>query len=149
MENLRQRRRLGRFTAQSFPVVHSVPTVGYLVEHADFGRVLYVTDAEYIQFRFRNLRTILIEMNYSNEYIDREAAKFTHVVQGHMEKQTTLDFIKANYSSELRHVILCHLSRDGADPVEFKEAVRKIVPSYVTVDIAVPGGEVDLSEIPF
>lgn len=149
MENLRQRRRMGRFTAQSFPVTHSVPTVGYLIEHGDFGRVLYVTDAEYIQFRFRNLRTILIEMNYSNDYIDREAAKFAHVVQGHMEKQTTLDFLKANAGPELRHVVLCHLSRDGADPVEFKEAVRKIVPSGVTVDIAVPGGEVDLREIPF
>lgn len=149
MESPRQRRRFGRFTAQSFPVIHSVPTVGYLIEHGDFGRVLYVTDAEYIQFRFRNLRTILIEMNYSNEYIDREAAKFAHVVQGHMEKQTTLDFIKANYSSELRHVILCHLSKDGADPVEFRESVRKTVPSDVTVDIAAPGGEVDLREVPF
>lgn len=149
MESPRQRRRMGRFTAQSFPVVHSVPTVGYLIEHSDFGRVLYVTDAEYVQYRFRNLRTILIEMNYSNNYIDREAAKFAHVVQGHMEKQTTLDFLKANAEPELRHVILCHLSRDGSDPVEFKEAVREVVPVGVTVDIAVPGGEVDLREIPF
>ena len=148
-ESLLDTVKLGQFKIKSFPCVHSCPCVGYLIEHEEMGRMIYATDTQYVRFRFRNLRTILIEMNYSNEYIDRRAAKFAHVVQGHMEKQTTLDFLKANAGPELRHVILCHLSSDGADPVEFRESVRKIVPSDVTVDIAVPGGEVDLREIPF
>ena len=149
MENLRQDRQIGGFRIQSFGVVHSVPTVGYLIGHERLGKMLYVTDTEYVKYRFRGLNSILIEMNHSDEYIDRNASKFAHVKKGHMEKQTTLEFIKANMSLDLRRVILCHLSSDGADPVEFKEAVREIVPSWVTVDVAVPNLIVDLGEIPF
>ena len=148
-ESLRQDTQMGGFKLSSFPVVHSVPTVGYLIGHERLGKMLYVSDTEYIRYRFKGLNTILCEMNYSDEYIDRNASKFAHVKKGHMEKQTTLEFIKANMGIDLRHVVLCHLSADGADPVEFKEAVREIVPSWVTVDVAVPNLVVDLGEIPF
>lgn len=149
MENLRQRRRLGRFTAQSFPVVHSVPTVGYLIEHNDFGRVLYVTDCSYIEFKFRNLNTILIEANWGQEFVHKDEPKYMHSLQHHMSIETCVETIRANTSSALRHVVLCHLSGNNSDERAFKEAVRKIVPSDVTVDIAVPGGVVDLRDVPF
>ena len=149
MENLRQDRQIGGFRIQSFGVVHSVPTVGYLISHERLGKMLYVTDTEYVKYTFRNLNVILIEANYADEFIDREAVKFRHVITGHMEKKTTLECIKANMGIDLRHVVLCHLSRDGSDPKEFKDAVREIVPSWVTVDVAVPNLIVDLGEIPF
>ena len=71
LERPRRCRRMGRFTVQTFPVVHSVPTVGYLIEHPDFGRVLYVTDCSYIEFKFRNLNTILIEANWGQEFVHK------------------------------------------------------------------------------
>ena len=111
--------------------------------------MLYVTDTEYVPFRFKGLSTMLIEMNYSNEYIDRSAIKFRHVLQGHLEKRTALDCIRANMNENLVHIILCHLSPDGSNEIEFKEAVKGIVPGYVTVDVARHGVEVGVDNIPF
>ena len=148
-ENLRQSRQLGSFTIRSFEAVHNVPCVGYLIQHEEIGRMLYVTDTEYVPFRFKGLSTMLIEMNYSDEYIDRNAVKFRHVLQGHLEKQTALDCIRANMNENLVHIILCHLSPDGSNEIEFMEAVKGIVPGYVTVDVARPGLTVGVDNIPF
>ena len=140
---------MGKFTVQSFGVVHDVPCVGYLIKHPDIGKMIYVSDTEYIKYKFNDLNIILVEMNHSDEYIDRNAAKFAHTKKGHMEKQTTLDFIKANARHNLNHVVLCHLSPDGSNPVEFRDAVKAIVEPWVTVDVAVPGLIVNLDEVPF
>lgn len=148
-EVLGQYKQFGGFMVHSFELVHDVPCVGYLINHQDIGKLLYATDTEYIRYRFKKLNTILIEMNHSDEYIDRNAVKFAHTKKGHMEKQTTLDFIKANMNEGLNHVILCHLSADGADPIEFREAVKEIVHPWTTVAVATPGVTVDLSETPF
>ena len=149
MESLRQDVAFGGFRVQSFDLVHNVPCCGFLISHKDFGKLLYVSDTEYLRYTFRNLNVMLIEMNYSDEYIDREAAKFRHVKTGHLEKQTTLDAIRTNASDSLSHVILCHLSASGADPDEFRAAAMEVVPIGCTVDIAVPNLTVDLSDTPF
>lgn len=143
-ENLLQKKQMGDYTIRSFDCVHDTPCVGYLIEHPAIGKMLYATDTAYLKYVFKNLNVILLEMNYSEEYIDRDAVKFSHSVQGHMEKQTTIDCIKANINDNLRNVILCHLSADGADPYEFSESVRAIVPDGVNVDIAIQGLTVEL-----
>lgn len=148
-KNLRQTRQMGGFKIHSFEAVHNVPCVGYLIQHEEIGRMLYVTDTEYVKYTFKGLNTMLVEMNHSDEYIDKNAVKFAHVKQGHMEKQTTLDCIQANMGNELAHITLCHLSPDGSNEIEFKDAVRGIVPGYVTVDVARPGLIVDVNNIPF
>ena len=139
-DNLRQVKMFGGFTVKSFECIHDVPCVGYLIEHHDSGlKMLYATDTEYVKYTFKGLTAMLIEMNHSTEYIDRNAAKYTHVVQGHLEKQTTLDCIKANMNGKMRTIILCHLSCDGADPVEFKQSVIDVVPESVRVEVATAG----------
>lgn len=124
-----------------------MPCVGYLIEHPDSGlKMVYVTDTQYVKYTFAGLTAMLIEMNHSDEYIDRNAAKFPHVIQGHLEKQTTLECIKANMNDKLQTVILCHLSSDGSDPLEFENSVREIVPDSTNVFIATPGLTVELNE---
>lgn len=143
-ENLLQIKRFGGFTCKSFPCIHDVPCVGYLIEHHDSGlKMLYATDTEYVKYTFRGLTAMLIEMNHSDEYIDKNAAKYSHVKQGHLEKQTTIDCIRANMNEKMRNIILCHLSRD-ADPTEFMESVQNIVPETVKVDVAKRNLIVDL-----
>jgi len=142
-------RSFGGFKVQAFDVVHNVPCVGYLIEHEDLGRMIYVTDTEYVKYRFKNLRTILIEANWSRDCVNREDAKYRHVLTGHMELNTCLETIKANATNKLCHVILCHLSRDNADPEAFREAAEEIVPPGCTVDVAKKGLTIDINEIPF
>jgi ribonuclease BN (tRNA processing enzyme) len=149
-ESLRQDKAVGGFRVQSFGLVHDVPCCGFLVGHKDLGKLVYITDTEYVRYRFKGLNTILIEANYDERYIDTTQAKTRHVLTGHQSLQTAMKFIEANASDCLNHVILCHLSQSGsASPKEFLEAVKEIVPAGCTVDIAEKGLVSDLSDTPF
>lgn len=147
-DKLRQDAQFGSFRVQSVPMVHNVPCVGYLIHHPDMGKMLYATDTEYIKYRFRGLNVALIEANYADEFIDRTAVKFRHVLTGHLNITTTAEFIRTN-ATNLNHVILCHMSNDGSDPVAFRQEIEAVVPSECTVHIAEPGTELDVSAIPF
>lgn len=124
-------------------MIHDVPCVGYLIEHPEMGKLLYATDTEYVKYRFRGLTAMLIETNYDERYINKDEAKFRHVLTGHMSLQTTMRCIEAN-SADLRNVVLCHLSGSNGSPVEFKEMVTEIVPPGCRVDVAEPGLVVEL-----
>lgn len=143
-ESLRQNIRYGGFRIQSWEAVHDVPCVGYLIDHDDFGRMLYVTDTEYVKYRFRGITQFLIEANYSNELVDREHAKYLHVLSDHLELQTTIGCILANQSKQTKRITLCHLSADNADPEAFKTAVEAIAVDGCIVDVARPGMAIEL-----
>lgn len=149
MENLRQAATFGGFKVQSFEAIHDVPCVGYLIEHEDIGKMLYVTDSEYVKYTFRGLNVMLIEANYDNRYIDMDDPKTRHVLTGHMSLQTCMECIKANSNPDLNHVILCHLSADNAYAEGFQNSVKEIVPAGCTVSVAKRGLTVGLGEIPF
>ena len=144
--NVRQIKRFGGFTVKSFECIHDVPCVGYLIEHHDSGlKMLYATDTEYVKYTFKGLTAMLIEANYSEEYVNRDEAKFRHVLTGHMSIETSIECIKANMNDGLKNIILCHLSKGNSEPLAFKESVKAIVPDGVQVDIATPRLTVELN----
>ena len=144
-ENLLQKKQMGGFTIRSFYCIHNVPCVGYLVEHPESGlKMLYATDTEYVKYTFRGLTAMLLEANYSEEYVNRDEPKYRHVLEGHMSIETAVECVKANMNDSLKNVILCHLSAGNSDEKAFKEAVKAVVPDRVQVDIAVPGLTVEL-----
>lgn len=145
-ENLMQKKQMGKFIIKSFPCIHDVPCVGYLIEQPDSGlKMLYATDTEYVKYTFRGLTAMLIEANYSEEYVNRDEAKFQHVLTGHMSIETASECIKANVNDSLKNIILCHLSKGNSDPLAFKESVKAIVPDGVQVDIATSRLTVELN----
>lgn len=146
-ETFRQIRNFGSFVIKSFDVVHDVPCCGFLITHPDMGRLVYVSDTEYVKYRFDRLNHILVEANYSADLIDPDAVNRSHVLTGHMELQTTLDFLRANNNPELRNVVLCHLSSSNADSEMFCREAEKAVECDVSV--AAKGIEVDVSLEPF
>jgi phosphoribosyl 1,2-cyclic phosphodiesterase len=107
--------------------------------------MLYATDTEYVKYTFKGLTAALIEANYSEEYVNRDEAKFRHVMTGHMSIETSIECIKANMNDGLKNIILCHLSKDNSDPLSFKESVKAIVPDGVQVYIATPKLTVELN----
>ena len=140
-----QTKKMGGFTIKSFPCIHDVPCVGYLIEHSESGlKLLYATDTEYVKYTFKGLTAMLIEANYGEEYVNRDEAKYRHVLSGHMSIETAIECIKANMNDGLKNIILCHLSTGNSDPDAFQSSVREIVPDGVAVDIAAPGLTVEL-----
>lgn len=140
----------GKFAITAFKLVHDVPCYGFYIFHEESGSVVYASDTEYIKHLFvRDYRAnhILVEANYSADLVDPDAVNRSHILTGHMELQTTLDFLAANNSPELMNVVLCHLSQDNADPDQFREAAKKVV--RCPVHIAEPGLVVELRKEPF
>lgn len=117
------------------------PCYGFLIEHPEMGKMLYVTDCEFVKWRFSGINHILLGVNYDKDLIDNEdSAKVNHVYRGHMSIDTACDFVKANNFKDLENVIMCHLSKNNADKDLFIGKMKRTVPN-ANVDVAEPGKE--------
>jgi len=130
--------------------IDDCPNYGYLIEHESFGKLLYATDFEYIKYNFSKLRInhFLVEVNYQGKYIDKESSNFKHVIQGHAELGTTLEFLKRNVTSATRTITFCHLSNENADADEIVAIAKEMFPD-VEIFVAKKGLEVNLDLCPF
>lgn len=125
------------------------PCYGFYITHPDMGRLIYITDTEFVKWRFTGINHILISCNYMKKYLSDDEAKRNHVLRGHMELDTVKDFVKVNKSNALRNAILCHLSGESANGEEMVEEVEKVAGIGVKVDYAEAGKAWELSELPF
>lgn len=117
------------------------PCYGFLIEHPEMGKMLYITDCEFVKWRFSGINHILLGVNYDKDLIDNEdSAKVNHVYRGHMSIDTACDFVKTNNSKDLQNVIMCHLSKNNADKDLFIEKMKSTALN-ANVDVAEPGKE--------
>ena len=114
--------RCGDFRIKTFDLVHDVPCIGFAVTHPEMGMLIYLTDTEYCKYRFKGVNHILVECNYDKVLLDKDHPARQHIFQGHMEIETTREFVRAN-KKDLRNVILCHMSRTNLD---FNKAITEI-----------------------
>lgn len=144
--------RYGSFGVQAFKVPHDgVPCYGFYIT-VDGHRILYATDFEYLPCSFKNVRLtdMIVECNHQTELVDKGQAKYTHQIKGHCSLDTLIEkVIKENMTSNLRTVILCHLSQDSADPEECLAEVQNVCGEGVKCACVVAGEAVELSLYPF
>lgn len=115
------------------------PCYGYVISHPEMGKLLYVTDTEFVKCRFDDLNHILLGVNYDKNMVDMSnTAKASHVLRGHLSIDTACDFVKANDSDSLQNVIMCHLSSENADKDSFIEKMKNAV-NGANVDVAEKG----------
>ncbi len=135
-----------KFIIKPFALEHDVPCFGFYIRHPEMGSLVYATDTEFVKYKFTNINHILVEANYCADDLSLDAENKEHVITGHMEISTALDFVKKNDNDDLREVVLMHLSQENADGEKFlrmaKSATNK--PVY----IAKKELEIDLSLIP-
>lgn len=145
--------KIGNFTVVPFNVPHDtdIECYGYLIEHEDIGKLLFLIDLEYCRYSFskQNINHILVEANYSDGLIDNEAVNCEHVLRGHMSLQTALDFISTNDNPVLKNVVLLHLSASNSDVDLFLQKTKEIVKYGADCYIAEKGLEISLNLIPF
>ena len=145
----KQVRTYGKFVIHSFKLEHDVPCMGFYIPHPDMGSLVYLTDTEYCKYRFPNVNHILIEANYDARLIPEDHPARVHILKGHMESQTTKGFVQANKSSELRNVVLCHMSEDNMDYAVMQKEVSEVAGKRVNIIVAESGLDVELSKFPF
>lgn len=120
---------IGTFTVKPFLVHHdAAEPVGYLIESkATQERLLFVTDAYYIDYKFGALTHIMVEANYSAETLadadnDPRRSRLRH---SHMSIENCIEMLKSNDLSQVREIWLIHLSSSNGDAKEFKQRVQK------------------------
>lgn len=148
-EVITQNERFGNFFIRTFPLVHDVECYGFYIQHPDIGSLIYASDTEYIKYRFKNLNHILVEANYSDDLVERDAVNREHVLRGHMSLKTAVEFISTNDNPALRNVVLLHLSASNSDADYFLQKTKETVKYGADCYIAEKGQEINLDLIPF
>jgi len=123
---------ISNFRVMPFDVQHDcAEPFGFLIHHPDTGYILFATDTYYIKYNFPSLSHILIECNYSKEILDenyREGKIIKkvrdRVIQSHMSLDACKQLLRANDLSEVRNIILLHLSADNSDPAIFLNEIK-------------------------
>ena len=84
-----------------------------------------------------------------DDLLERDSAKYEHVLKGHSSISTVRDIILANKTPDLRNIILCHLSGENADPETMQKEVQSVAGKWVRVEVAEKNSVVSLSKYPF
>ena len=136
---------IGNFLVQPFELVHNVHCLGYYIKHKDFGKLLFITDSEYVPQDFSKLgiNHIMIEANFMDELTCKSDFKRVHVIQDHMSIDTTCEFLRQNDNPNLKNVVLLHLSDGSSDENEFLRKAKESVKS-ANVYVADKGLEIEL-----
>ena len=146
---------VGDFTITPFNVPHDsdIECYGYLIEHEEMGKLLFLTDLEYCKYNFskQKINHIICECNYSKELVDEnyEHSLRNRVLKTHMEFETTLNLIRVNDNPTLLNVVLIHLSQTNGNPIEFQQKIEETIKYGANVYVAEKGLEVDLNLCPF
>lgn len=146
--------RTGDWAIIPITVVHDVPCVGYIIEHPEMGRTVFVTDTMMLEYRIPRVNHWMLECNYADDVLQRNIDNgallpmMRERLQGtHMELLTAKNIIAEADRSCLDNVVLIHLSDGNSDEKRFVAEIRAIC--GVPTCAADKGMELDLSVIPY
>jgi len=151
----KQNFKIGNFKIMAFDVKHDAKEpLGFLIEHPDCGRVLFLTDTYYCKYTFPGLNNIIIEANYSKEIIDRKFGSDSdkeflrnRILKSHFSLANCKEMLSANDLSAVNNILLIHLSDSNSDEKQFVKEVSEL--THKNVAAAVNGMEIDFNKTPF
>lgn len=144
--------KFGNFKVVPFQAYHDVPCVGYLIDHPETGRIMFLTDSYMCEYVFPGLNHVLIECNYSDSKLIESinagitlSSQRNRLLTSHMELDTCKEILKTNDLSNVSNVVLLHLSKDNGDEPRFISEVQKVTGKVVYV--AKPGLTIHLDRL--
>lgn len=142
--------RIGGFQVMPLEVPHGdCPNYAYVIDHPDTGRIVFATDCEDFPYDIKDVTTLMIEANYSEEILLNKALDGEEIrsrSETHMEINRCISVIERLQSTKLRRVVLLHLSDGFSDERAFIQAVKEKVGDMVEVYAADKGVRVGLDK---
>lgn len=130
--------KFGGFKVLPFNACHDVPCVGYLIEHKETGRIMFLTDSCMCEYVFPGLNHVMIECNYSDEKLVEAInagrtlpSQRDRLMTSHMELDTCKEFLRANDLSKVSNIILLHLSDNNSDEGRFVKEIERLTGKMV------------------
>ena len=122
------------------------PVGWYIANGAE--RILFVTDTAPIAYNFRGMRptTIIVESNWCQDKLERmdDIRLAGRISRSHLSDEMAADLIRANATSDLRHIVLTHLSNDNSDEARAMALAQQAAPT-ANVYAARAGQTIDIS----
>lgn len=146
---------IGGYLVKAYEIKHDAEQPAcFLINHAESGTILFLTDSYYCEYTFRGLNNVIIEANYCQRILDEKLAsgvspKFLRdrVIQSHMSLDTCKQTLAAYDLSEVNKIVLIHLSDGNSDAIRFKKEVEEATGK--TVVVADTGMDISFSKQPF
>jgi phosphoribosyl 1,2-cyclic phosphodiesterase len=146
---------VGNFRIMPFDVKHDAKEpLGFMIEHPDCGKTLFLTDTYYCKYTFPGLKNIIIEANYSKEIIDKKFGPDSdkeflrnRILQSHFSLANCKEMLSANDLSQVNNIVLIHLSDSNSDEKQFVKEVTELTGKNVCA--AVKGMEIEFNKTPF
>lgn len=152
--------KVGGFKILAFDLDHAnndrspCPCLGFLIEHEDMGKLLFVTDTMMLRYQFPGVNHIMIEANYEDGILDynieqgvTESWQKPRLLASHLEVRQTAQILHRPEYTDVQNIILLHLSSRNSNPDQFREIVQSATGK--PVQIARPGLILSLSKEPY
>ena len=132
---------IGNFKVLPFKTEHDVAEpLGFIINHAETGNVLFITDSYYVSDTFKNIHNVIIEANFSQEIIDAKVAAgaspeflINRIFKSHMSLETCKKTLKANDLSKVQNIVLIHLSDGNSNAAQFMNEIQSLTGKKVHV----------------
>lgn len=143
---------VGSFQVLPFLTIHdAAEPYGFVIIHQESGPILFATDTSYIPHSFSYLNQVMIECNYDEDLLaareDIPESLKQRIRENHMSVDQCVDEMHMDCMSDVRNIVLIHLSEGDGDPISFRSKIEAETGKNVTV--ASPGVEIELSKFPF
>ena len=126
---------IGDFTVTAFPVEHdAAEPCGWLIRYDPTGEtVVYATDTYYLRHTFPGVHYWIVECNYTESILQRQLEEGdldgklrTRLLTSHMSLRRLCDALEANDLTELRAIVLVHLSDARSDERIMVETIKDV-----------------------
>lgn len=109
--------KVGGFIVLPFDAIHDVPCFGFFIKHEDMGKLVFITDSAYSDYRFKGIDHLMVECNYDADSLGYAVEngitprfQVNRLLETHMELEETMNVIRNNKDEGLKNVMLLHLS---------------------------------------
>ena len=141
---------VGSFSVIPFLVRHdpTIDTFGFLINHIESGKIVFLTDLVYSKFTFKNISNWIIEANYCENLVNSSDGFLpSRVINSHLSVQNCIKLLQANDLTQTNNICLIHLSGKNSHAKDFKRKVTEATNKLV--HIAEPNLTIDFDKTPF
>lgn len=130
-----QSKAIGDFTVMAFQTEHdAAEPCGWLIRYDPTGEtVVYATDTYYLRHTFPGVHYWIVECNYTESILQRQLEDGdldgklrTRLLKSHMSLRRLCDALEANDLTELRAIVLVHLSDARSDERIMVETIKDV-----------------------